>query len=265
MAYTQQRQRGHALLEAGSVVHARPDVGGASPSSSSSSRRPSTTTGSRPSPGRSTASSSGLLVLTLAIGDGRRRRVAVGPDRATAVPVQRDRQDPDDRRARELPRAAGRASSIALDDRRCRACSSARRSCWCCSSRTSGRRWSSARSWPACCSCRARACAGLRRLAAASIALDPAHLDLRAAGLPEARGCTSFLNPPADVQGAGYQLYQSQIAVGSGGWFGKGLTNGTQDAGRLPAGPGHRLRVRDPRRGARLHRRDRRLRPVRRC
>jgi len=38
-----------------------------------------------------------------------------------------------------------------------------------------------------------------------------------------------FLNPSADIQGAGYQLYQSQIAVGSGGWFGKGLTNGTQN------------------------------------
>jgi len=40
---------------------------------------------------------------------------------------------------------------------------------------------------------------------------------------------TSFLDPLADVQDAGYQLYQSQIAVGSGGWFGKGLTNSTQN------------------------------------
>jgi len=40
---------------------------------------------------------------------------------------------------------------------------------------------------------------------------------------------TSFLNPAPDIQGAGYQLYQSQIAVGSGGLFGKGLTNGTQN------------------------------------
>ena len=39
---------------------------------------------------------------------------------------------------------------------------------------------------------------------------------------------TSFLNPNPDITGAGYQLYQSQIAVGSGGWFGSGLTNGTQ-------------------------------------
>ncbi|MBA2720725.1 MAG: rod shape-determining protein RodA [Chloroflexi bacterium] len=40
---------------------------------------------------------------------------------------------------------------------------------------------------------------------------------------------TAFLDPSTDIQGAGYQLYQSQIAVGSGGWLGKGLTNGTQN------------------------------------
>ena len=40
---------------------------------------------------------------------------------------------------------------------------------------------------------------------------------------------TSFLDPLSDVRGAGYQLYQAQIAVGSGGWFGKGLTNSTQN------------------------------------
>ena len=28
---------------------------------------------------------------------------------------------------------------------------------------------------------------------------------------------TSFLNPNPDITGSGYQLYQSQIAVGSGG------------------------------------------------
>jgi rod shape determining protein RodA len=39
----------------------------------------------------------------------------------------------------------------------------------------------------------------------------------------------SFLSPTPDIQGAGYQLYQSLIAVGSGGVTGKGLTNGTQN------------------------------------
>jgi rod shape determining protein RodA len=42
---------------------------------------------------------------------------------------------------------------------------------------------------------------------------------------------TSFLNPTPDISGAGYQLYQSKIAVGSGGIVGKGLTNGTQAQG----------------------------------
>jgi len=42
------------------------------------------------------------------------------------------------------------------------------------------------------------------------------------------RRLISFLDPSADPQGSGYQLIQSQIAVGSGGVFGKGLTNGSQ-------------------------------------
>jgi len=38
----------------------------------------------------------------------------------------------------------------------------------------------------------------------------------------------SFMDPDRDPQGTGYQLIQSQIAVGSGGMFGKGVTKGTQ-------------------------------------
>jgi rod shape determining protein RodA len=37
-----------------------------------------------------------------------------------------------------------------------------------------------------------------------------------------------FLHPEADPQGAGWNLNQSKIAVGSGGLFGKGLFHGTQ-------------------------------------
>jgi len=37
-----------------------------------------------------------------------------------------------------------------------------------------------------------------------------------------------FLNPRSDPQGAGYNLNQSKIAVGSGEWFGRGLFHGTQ-------------------------------------
>ncbi len=39
----------------------------------------------------------------------------------------------------------------------------------------------------------------------------------------------AFLNPLTDIQGSGWQLYQAQIAVGSGGPLGRGLTNGTQN------------------------------------
>jgi len=44
------------------------------------------------------------------------------------------------------------------------------------------------------------------------------------------RRLLSFLDPTADPQGSGWQVIQSQIAVGSGGLFGKGLNNGTQGA-----------------------------------
>ncbi|MBV9699154.1 MAG: rod shape-determining protein RodA [Candidatus Eremiobacteraeota bacterium] len=37
-----------------------------------------------------------------------------------------------------------------------------------------------------------------------------------------------FLNPKADLQGAGYNLNQSEIAVGNGELFGRGLFHGTQ-------------------------------------
>jgi rod shape determining protein RodA len=38
----------------------------------------------------------------------------------------------------------------------------------------------------------------------------------------------SFIHPLADVRGAGYNAYQSTIAVGSGGIFGKGIGQGSQ-------------------------------------
>jgi rod shape determining protein RodA len=41
----------------------------------------------------------------------------------------------------------------------------------------------------------------------------------------------AFLDASPDIQKAGFQLYQAQIAVGSGGLVGKGLTNGTQTQG----------------------------------
>jgi rod shape determining protein RodA len=40
---------------------------------------------------------------------------------------------------------------------------------------------------------------------------------------------TSFMRPEEDPKGSGYQLLQSKIAVGSGGFWGKGFGNGTQN------------------------------------
>ncbi len=48
---------------------------------------------------------------------------------------------------------------------------------------------------------------------------------------------TSFLNPGRDPFGSGYHLLQSKIAIGSGGFLGKGFTKGTQ--GKLMFLPEH--------------------------
>lgn len=49
-------------------------------------------------------------------------------------------------------------------------------------------------------------------------------------GLPDyqKRRIETFLNPGADPYGAGYQIIQSEIAIGSGGLTGKGYLKGTQ-------------------------------------
>jgi rod shape determining protein RodA len=41
----------------------------------------------------------------------------------------------------------------------------------------------------------------------------------------------SFLNPTLDTQGSGWQVFQSQMTVGSGGLLGTGLTNGAASRG----------------------------------
>lgn len=45
---------------------------------------------------------------------------------------------------------------------------------------------------------------------------------------------TGFLNPGADLEGAGFQAAQAKIALGSGGLFGVGIGNGVQKAFYLP-------------------------------
>jgi rod shape determining protein RodA len=44
---------------------------------------------------------------------------------------------------------------------------------------------------------------------------------------------TAFANPAADPQGAGYNVQQARIAIGSGGWFGQGLFHGSQTNGKF--------------------------------
>ncbi len=45
---------------------------------------------------------------------------------------------------------------------------------------------------------------------------------------------TTFLNPGDDPRGSGYQIRQSLIAVGSGGWFGRGFGQSVQKFSYLP-------------------------------
>lgn len=49
---------------------------------------------------------------------------------------------------------------------------------------------------------------------------------------------TTFINPGTDPQGQGYNVIQSMVAVGSGGWFGRGLALGTQSSLRFLPEPG---------------------------
>ena len=158
----------------------------------------------------------GLLVVTLAIGHGVGGVVALDLHRAVRLPVQRARQDPDDRRPRELPRRApGPAPIAAVDPRRVRP----RRPAVDPRHAPAGPR-DVAR--PArdprrdAVHVRGAACVWLGAIAGARPRFAAAHLELHPARLPEAR-INAFLNPATDTQGAGYQLYQSQIAVGSGG------------------------------------------------
>jgi rod shape determining protein RodA len=67
-------------------------------------------------------------------------------------------------------------------------------------------------------------------LAAAGVAMVPIAWTYLLRDYQKAR-LISFLDTNPDVQGAGFQLHQAQIAVGSGGLIGKGLTNGTQTQG----------------------------------
>ncbi len=53
------------------------------------------------------------------------------------------------------------------------------------------------------------------------------------------RRIDTFLDPSNDPLGAGYHITQSKIALGSGGWTGRGFMQGTQVAAELPAREAH--------------------------
>jgi rod shape determining protein RodA len=74
----------------------------------------------------------------------------------------------------------------------------------------------------------------------------------------------TFLNPDRDVLKAGYQVRQSKIAVGSGGFSGKGIPRRHAEPAAVPARPAHRLHPGRDRRGVGVPRRDPRARPLRR-
>ena len=61
----------------------------------------------------------------------------------------------------------------------------------------------------------------------------PALMTQLAGGFRLAR-IQAFLDPASDQQGAGFQLYQSLIAIGSGGLTGRGFGNGQQKYAFLP-------------------------------
>jgi rod shape determining protein RodA len=69
-----------------------------------------------------------------------------------------------------------------------------------------------------------------------SLAIIFANLAMGVLVLPAWRSLASyqkvrilaFIRPEADPQGAGWHLIQSQVAIGSGGWWGKGFLQGTQ-------------------------------------
>ncbi len=67
----------------------------------------------------------------------------------------------------------------------------------------------------------------------AAVILPIAYLVLMSADYRVKR-ITAFLDPWADPEGAGFHIIQSLIAVGSGGWFGRGLMGGLQKLFYLP-------------------------------
>lgn len=73
-----------------------------------------------------------------------------------------------------------------------------------------------------------------RYVAGAAIVALPLLYILMMSAEYRVRRIMAFLDPEADLRGAGYQAYQSILAVGSGGIFGRGLNEGLQKLFYLP-------------------------------
>jgi cell division protein FtsW len=73
-----------------------------------------------------------------------------------------------------------------------------------------------------------------RYIAGAALAAMPAVYLVAMSASYRQRRLLSFLNPWDDPLGAGFQIIQSLIAVGTGGVWGKGLMNGVQKLFYLP-------------------------------
>ncbi len=74
-----------------------------------------------------------------------------------------------------------------------------------------------------------------RYLVGASLVMAPVLFVILASAEYRYRRLVSFLDPWADPLGDGFQVIQSQIAVGTGGLFGQGLMAGVQKLFYLPA------------------------------
>ena len=68
------------------------------------------------------------------------------------------------------------------------------------------------------------------------------------------RRIDTFLDPAQDPLGAGYHITQSKIALGSGGWTGRGFMQGHAITAELPARKTHRFHLYHSGRRIRVHR-----------
>ena len=201
----------------------------------------------------------GLLGVTLVIGDGiggAARWVTIGPFQVQFSEIAKILMIIvlANYLARDRAPSTGRGRSSE------RACSSPRRRCSCCSSRTSGHRSCSAASSPGCCSCPAPACAGWACSPPGSIGSIPIVWTYVLHDYQKQR-LLSFIYPSLDPRAPATSCSRHRSRSGRARGSARASRTGRRTR-QLPAGPGDRLRVREPRRGARLPRRDRRVRPV---